>query len=205
MLQLLYAPTSPFVRKVMVCAHLLDLAQQIKQLDSAAHPIDRDPRIAAHNPLGKVPTLILPDGLALYDSRIICEYLAHRANDRHIFPDSPIRWRALTWQALGDGLMDAALLARYEYTVRSETERSTAWRAAQLNKIQASLQAMESLAPTLAVPAPTIGEIAIGCALGYLDFRFPEIDWRSPHPQLAAWFADFMTLPAMKATIPHEA
>lgn len=205
MLQLLYAPTSPFVRKVMVCAHLLDMADHIVLLDSAAHPINRDPRIAAHNPLAKVPTLILPDGKALYDSRVICEYLAACANDTHLFPPPPERWRALTWQALGDGLMDAALLARYEYTARSETERSAAWRTAQLGKVQASLQAMESLAPALAVPAPTIGEITIGCALGYLDFRFPEIDWRSQHPQLARWFSAFMVLPAMQATIPHDA
>lgn len=86
MLQLLYAPTSPFVRKVMVCAHLLDMTDHIVLLDSAAHPINRDPRIAAHNPLAKVPTLILPDGQALYDSRVICEYLAACANNTHLFP-----------------------------------------------------------------------------------------------------------------------
>lgn len=205
MLQLLYAPTSPFVRKVMVCAHLLDLVDHIALLDSAAHPIRRDPRIAAHNPLAKVPTLILPDGLALYDSRVICEYLAARAHDTHLFPAAPERWRTLTWQALGDGLLDAALLARYESTARSASEQSAAWRAAQLGKVQAGLQALESLAPALAVSTPSIGEITIGCGLGYLDFRFPEIDWRSEHPQLTRWFTAFMALPAMQLTVPHEA
>mgnify|MGYP001964464893 CR=1 FL=1 len=113
-MKLLYAPTSPFVRKVMVCAHLTGQAGQIEWLASAAHPVNRDARIAGHNPLAKVPTLILPDGKALYDSRVICEYLAEAAGDTQLFPAGPARWVALTRQALGDGLLDAALLARYE-------------------------------------------------------------------------------------------
>ncbi|MCJ9712167.1 glutathione S-transferase N-terminal domain-containing protein, partial [Bordetella hinzii] len=118
-MKLLYAPTSPYVRKVMVCAHLTGQAGRIQWLDSAAHPIRRDARIAAHNPLAKVPTLILDNGQALYDSRVICEYLASSAGDEHLFPATgAARWQALTWQALGDGLLDAALLARYEHTAR---------------------------------------------------------------------------------------
>lgn len=205
-MQLLYAPTSPFVRKVMACAHLAGLADQIQLLPSAANPIRRDERIAVHNPLAKVPTLILPDGQALYDSRVICEHIASVGGNDHLFPaDGPRRWQALTRQSLGDGLLDAALLARYELTARPAEWQWSAWREAQLVKVGASLGAIEAQAPAFVEQNPTIGEISIGCALGYLDFRFPEIDWRAGHPQAAGWFAAFQTLPAMQATTPYEA
>ncbi|ALM85603.1 glutathione S-transferase family protein [Bordetella sp. N] len=223
-MKLLYAPTSPFVRKVMVCALITGLADRIQWLDSAAHPINRDARIAAHNPLAKVPTLILDDGpgldgpgldgpgldgpgrasQALYDSRVICEYLADLAGNAHLFPPAGAkRWTALTQQATGDGLLDAALLARYEHTARPEDKQWTAWREAQLVKVQAALATIETLAPSLQCVDPSIGDITLGCALGYLDFRYPELDWRADHPLAAKWFAAFNALPAMQATLPH--
>jgi glutathione S-transferase len=215
-MKLLYAPTSPFVRKVMVVAHLTGQADQIEWLPSAAHPIRRDDRIAAHNPLAKVPTLILEDGQSLYDSRVICEYLAVRAGDTQLFPASgAARWHALTQQALGDGLLDAALLARYERTARPAGLEWTDWYDAQLVKVEAGLAAIENQAsalslnaPTLdasTLNAPTIGDITLGCALGYLDFRFPEFDWPARYPDTARWHAAFRTLPAMQATLPHDA
>ncbi len=206
MLKLLYAPTSPFVRKVMACAHITGLAGEIEWLDSAAHPVRRDARIAVHNPLAKVPTLILEDGQALYDSRVICEYLADRAGNDHLFPrPGPARWRALTWQAMGDGLLDAALLARYETTARPEDRQWPDWRQGQLTKVGASLATIEAAAGALGQDRPSIGEVTLGCGLGYLDFRFPELAWREQHPQAAQWFATFNALPAMQATLPHEA
>lgn len=204
-MKLLYAPTSPFVRKVMVCAHLTGQAKQIEWLASAAHPVNRDTRIAAHNPLAKVPTLILPDGRALYDSRVICEYLAEAAGDTQLFPAGPARWVALTRQALGDGLLDAALLARYEHTARPADIQWPQWREAQLVKVQACLADIESQADDLPRTHPSIGDLTLACALGYLDFRFPELDWRTAHPRAAAWFSVFNDLPAMQATLPHEA
>lgn len=206
MLQLLFAPTSPFVRKVMVCAHLTGQAANIRLLDSAAHPVRRDPRIAAHNPLAKVPTLILEDGQALYDSRVICEYLVAQAGAGAIFPVSGSeRWTALTRQALGDGLLDAALLARYELTARPVQVQWPTWREALLTKVGACLVAIEAIASDLRDRDPTIGEITIGCALGYLDFRFPELDWRARCPDASRWDAAFQDLPAMRATRPYEA
>ncbi|MGX6570196.1 glutathione S-transferase [Cupriavidus necator] len=205
MLKLLFAPTSPFVRKVMVCAHLTGQAESIELLDSAAHPVRRDPRIAAHNPLAKVPTLILENGQAIYDSRVICEYLASRADAADIFPASgPARWTALTRQALGDGLLDAALLARYERTARPEEVQWPTWREALLTKVSACLESIDAIAPDLVEEQPTIGEITIGCALGYLDFRFPELDWRARYGNAARWNEAFQSLPAMLATRPHE-
>lgn len=205
MMQLLYAPTSPFVRKVMVCAHLTGLIDQIQLLDSAANPIKRDARIATHNPLAKVPTLILDHGRALYDSRLICEYLATLAGDACLFPhENSQRWPALMRQELGNGLLDAALLARYESTARPVEKQWMAWREAQLVKVTACLNDIEAQASTLSVDAPTIGEVTLGCALGYLDFRFPEIDWRADHPQASRWNEAFQKLPAMLATIPRD-
>lgn len=204
-MKLLFAPTSPYVRKVMVCAHLTGQVGAIELLDSAAHPIHRDTRIAAHNPLAKVPTLILDDGQSLYDSRVICEYLAQFDAAAQIFPAAGLRrWTALTRQALGDGLLDAALLARYELTARPGPLQWPAWREALLTKVGACLATIESIAPDLATRQPTIGEIAIGCALGYLDFRFPELDWRARCGHAARWNERFQRLPAMQATCPHE-
>ena len=221
-MQLLYAPTSPFVRKVMVVAHLTGQADQIEWLPSAAHPIRRDDRIAAHNPLAKVPTLVLEDGQSLYDSRVICEYLASRAGDTRLFPATgAARWQALMQQALGDGLLDAALLARYERTARPADMQWTDWYDAQLVKVEAGLAEIEDQAAALfqasvdplSAPAsnsltsntPTIGDVTLGCALGYLDFRFPELDWAARYPGTARWHAVFRTLPAMQATLPHDA
>ncbi|WP_428851514.1 glutathione S-transferase [Imbroritus primus] len=204
-MKLLFAPTSPFVRKVMACAHLTGQVEQIELLDSAAHPVRRDPRIAAHNPLAKVPTLILADGQALYDSRVICEYLASRAGSTSIFPTAgPARWTALTRQALGDGLLDAALLARYELTARPTEVQWPTWREALLTKVSACLASIDAIAPELSTEQPTIGEITIGCGLGYLDFRFPEFDWRAGHANAARWNEAFQRLPAMQATRPYE-
>lgn len=206
MMQLLYAPTSPFVRKVMVCAHLTGQADRIEWLDSAAHPIRRDARIARHNPLAKVPTLILESGQSLFDSRTICEYLAAAGQATNLFPkEGEDRWRALSQQSLGDGLLDAALLARYETLARPEAFQWQEWRSGQLVKVTACLEVIESQASTLRIDAPTIGEVTIGCALGYLDFRFPELKWRDSRPQAARWYEAFQSLPAMSATIPHNA
>ncbi|MDQ7971305.1 MAG: glutathione S-transferase [Rhodocyclaceae bacterium] len=204
-MRLLYAPTSPFVRKVMVCAHLSGQAERIRWLDSAAHPVRRDSRIAAHNPLAKVPTLILDDGHSLYDSRVICEYI-DSLGSAGIFPAAgPARWTALTRQALGDGLLDAALLARYELTARPSEVQWPVWREALLSKVAACLDAIEAIAAELATTHPTIGEVALACGLGYLDFRFPDLDWRADHPVAAHWYAAFAQLPALQATLPHDA
>jgi len=203
MMKLLHALTSPYVRKVMVSAHLLGLAERIQLLPSAASPVLRDVRIAEHNPMAKVPTLILEDGQALYDSRVICEYLDSLHPEYGLFPASgPLRWKALALQSLGDGLLDAALLARYELTARRPEKQCEDWRTAQLVKVHACLDGMETEVQTLATDHLTIGEVTLGCALGYLDFRFAELNWRDSHPKTAEWNSKVQALPAMQATIP---
>lgn len=202
-MQLYYSRTSPFVRKVMVCAHIAGVAERIERLAAAAHPVERDKRIAAFNPLAKVPAARTDDGIPLYDSRVICEYLDAQAGTGLFPPNGPARWSALTRQALGDGLLDAALLARYERTVRPQAQQWQPWYDGQMDKVADALAEIERIAPTLAVEERSIGEIAIGCALGYLDFRFADFDWRAAHPQTAAWFARFDALPEMAATRPQ--
>ncbi len=203
MMQLYFAPTSAFVRKVMVCAQLLGLTDEIELLDSAAHPVDRDQRIASFNPLAKVPALRTAEGLSLYDSRVICEYLNSRAQGA-LFPQhGEARWVSLTRQSLGDGLTDAALLARYEFSARPEDKQWPQWAEAQWKKVTAALAAAEHQAEGFSRQPDDIGLIAIGCGLGYLDFRFAQCHWRDSYPHLAAWFAIFDAHPVMVASRPH--
>lgn len=201
-MKLYWGSASPYVRKVMVCAHELGLADRIEILDSAAHPVDRDTRIQAFNPLAKVPAAEARDGTVLYDSRVICEYLAAEAQDEMLFPAAgPARWRALRRQALGDGLLDAALLIRYERLARPEDLQWDTWIARQSDKISDALDAFagELTSETTCVD---IGTITAACALAYLDFRFPDLPWRDDRPGLAAWSAEFSARPSMIATRP---
>lgn len=201
-IELFYAPTSPYVRKVMVCAIELGIADRIIKLPSAAHPLQRDERIAAFNPLAKVPAAQLADGTLLFDSRVICEYLDDLGQGA-LFPRAPERWRVLTEQALGDGVLDAALSARYESTCRSDEIRSPVWIAGQMTKVAAALDQMESTVAVFGARI-TIGSITTACALGYLDFRFASLDWRSSRPALTEWFATMSQRPSLQQTIPAD-
>ncbi|CEJ11735.1 putative GST-like protein YibF [bacterium YEK0313] len=200
-MKIYFSPASPFVRKVMVVAHELGCADRIEKLDSAAGPVARDARIRQSNPLGQVPTFFTDDGEALYDSRVICEYLDAQAGGR-LFGSGAARWRLLTEQSLGDGLLDAALLIRYERVARPKELYWADWEKGQMGKIADALARLEALAPGLGGRVD-IGTITFGCGLGYLDFRFPEFDWRKDHPAGAAWYQAFSQRPSMQATVPH--
>ncbi|GJD50257.1 putative GST-like protein YibF [Methylobacterium crusticola] len=197
-MKIFFSPASPFVRKVMVVAHELGLADQIERLPSAAGPVARDASIRQHNPIGQVPTFFTDDGTVLYDSRVICEYLDDLGGGA-FFGSGAARWRNLTDAALGDGLLGAALLARYEAVLRPEPLRWSDWTGGQLAKVTDAVDRMETmdLAGRL-----DIGTVTFACGLGYLDFRFPEADWRSTHPRTAAWFGAFAQRPSMAATQP---
>lgn len=203
-MKLFHSHTSPFVRKVMVVAHELGLADKITLVPCAVHPIDRDRSVLARHPLAQAPTLIDEDDNAIADSRVICEYLDRLAGARLFPPDGAARWRALNEQSAADGLLDAALSTRYELTARPEAERSQAWVAAQRAKIDSTLAWFEERAEGLGTRVD-IGTIALACALGYLDLRFPELDWRSRAPGLAAWYAPFGERASMVATRPPTA
>jgi glutathione S-transferase len=197
-------PASPFGRKVKVAAHEAGLIGRIELQDRAVSPVSPDDAVVADNPLGKIPCLVADDGQALYDSRVICEYLDSLHDGPRLFPPlGPERWRALTLQALGDGIMDAAVAARYESVLRPGEYRWGSWIDGQKLKVARGLDRLEALADGFG-EAVDIGAVAAACALGYLDFRFPEDRWRDGRPRLAAWFGRFDERPSMRATRPRQ-
>ena len=203
-MKIFYSAASPFVRKCLVAALELGLSDRIERIPAAAHPIERDRTIVAHNPLGKVPTLITDDGTVLFDSRVICEYLNDLGDGSLLPREGPERWRVLVEQSLADGICDAAVLARYETAMRPEALRWTDWTAGQLEKVASGLAEFEARAVAFG-DRVDLGTIAVGCALGYLDFRFASLGWRDAHPNAAAWFEWFGGRDSMVATRPPAA
>jgi glutathione S-transferase len=203
-MQLFYSQTSPFVRKCLVAAHELDLAQRIELLPAAAHPVNRDRSVVERNPLGKVPTLVTDAGAVFFDSRVICEYL-NGLGDGHLLPAAgEARFAILTDQALADGLMDAAVLARYESGLRPEHLRWPDWTGGQMEKVSSALCDFERRAAAWG-GRMDLGVIAVGCALGYLDFRYPDIAWRGHSRSLARWYEQFAARASMTKTRPPAA
>jgi glutathione S-transferase len=199
---LLYnAPTSPYGRKVMVTALETGVISKIEVLRT--RPSDTDTDLRERNPLGKIPALITDDGTALFDSPVICEYLDSLHDGHKLFPAAgPARWLALRQQAEADGILDAAIARRSENNRREEL-RSKAWIGHQTAAMHRALAHLEADVDALS-GAPTIGQITIGCMLGYLDFRFPDEDWHGLAPNLSDWFAGFSQRPSMQATVPSD-
>ncbi len=197
MLTLRSSPASPFGRKVKIAALELGLMDRITV--AVADTNDPSEPLRQQNPLGKIPTLVLEDGTTLFDSRVICEYLDFIAGGHRHFPEGEAKFAQLRLMALADGLADAALLQVYEVRFRPEEGRNAAWVANQSGKISRALAALEAAPP--AYPGqPRIGEIALACALGYLDLRF-EGKWRAEHPKLVAWLDAFAAkVPAFEET-----
>jgi glutathione S-transferase len=195
-MKILFSPTSPYVRKCLVAAHELGLQDRIQLLPSNAHPVQRDRSIIEANPLGKVPTFFTDDGQVLYDSRVICEYLDDLAQGTLLPAGGTARWATLTLQSLGDGILDAALLARYEDAARPEALRWPEWRAGQLDKAETSLRHLQGQ-PAL-LQRVDLGTIAVGCALWYLDLRFADLGWRDRFPAVAQWYASFSQRASMQ-------
>ena len=200
-MKLFHSALSPYVRKCMVVAHELGLRERIELLPAAAHPVNRERTIGAHNPLGKVPTLIADDGTALYDSRVICEYLNAVGNGNLVPPAGIARWRTLVDQSLADGIMDAAVLGRYETVLRPEPLRWNDWLAGQLDQVPCGVDEIEKRVTGFG-DRVDVGTIAVGCALGYLDFRYTSLAWRDKHPHASTWFERFGARASMVATRP---
>lgn len=202
-MKLWYSSASPFVRKVMIVAHETGQAGDIEIVPVTNSVVKRDEQLAADNPVSKIPTMVLDDGQALFDSRVICAYLDARHSGTRLVPASGAeRWRAMTLEALGDAIMDAAVASRYEMTVRPEEARWQGWLDGQMLKITTALDRLDKdWTGTLKGPV-TVGTAAIGSALGYLDFRFPDFDWRAGRPALADWYSVFAMRDSMKASDP---
>ncbi|MDH3263345.1 MAG: glutathione S-transferase [Paracoccaceae bacterium] len=201
MLRLYHSPTSPYVRKVMVLLHESGQLGDVELVAATGTPVDPASMPLAQNPLGKIPALERPEGAALYDSRVICRYLDDRAGGR-LYPEKPRLWETLTLEATGDGILDAAILMVYEARVRPDTLRFEAWVEGQWAKIARALQALEERWIAHLTGPLDAGQIAVACALGYIDFRHGDRGWRAAQPQLAAWYAEFAARPSMEATVP---
>jgi glutathione S-transferase len=199
-MKLYFNPASPYVRKVCVTAHELGHSGKIEYNSITLSPVSPHDGVRASNPIGKIPTLILDDGTALYDSPVICEYLDTLTGGNRIFPAAgAARWTALRRQAIADGIMDAAVLTRYEDTVRPKELRWQHWVDGQMLKIRTALDVLER---ENLEGAFDIGAISIACALGYLDYRYASEGWRTGRPRLGAWAAAIGKRPSLAATLP---
>ena len=198
MMILRLTPPSPFGRKVNIAASVLGLSAEIKI--ESADTNDPADTVRRQNPLGKIPVLVIEDGTSLYDSRVILEYLDHRAGGGKIIPREPgARFAALRLQALADGLTDAQILVLYEARWRAPEHHVAKWVDYQAGKIKRGLAALEADPPSLDA-MPNVGHIALACFLGHRDLRFPGT-WRVGHPKLAAWLDNFdARVPAFSAT-----
>jgi glutathione S-transferase len=200
-MKLYYSPTSPYVRKVTVLALETGLDARIERLATPTTPIDQNPEVAAANPVAKVPTLVTDDGLHLFDSRVICEYLDTLHAGKKFFPADASRWAVLRQQALGDGLLDAALLVRYEGFLRPDDKRWSDWADGQMKKVRGALAEIEKLSSGFG-DRVDIGTVSIACALGYMDFRYADMGWRKDYPQAAAFADRMFARPSFKSSVP---
>jgi glutathione S-transferase len=200
-MRLYHSPTSPFVRKVMVVLHETGLAGQVELVPASGNPVEPGTMPVTVNPLGKVPTLERADGPALYDSRVICRYLDDLAGGR-LYPPAPRLWETLTLEATADGMMEAAVMMMYEERSRPPERRHPDWVEAQWIKVARALDAVEARWMSHLASPLDMAQIAVGCALGYLDLRHGPRDWRAGRPALAAWERRFAERPAMQATRP---
>ena len=201
-MKLISAKPSPFARKARALIIELGLQDRVTELDvGGVTPVSNTVDVNTVNPLGMIPALELDDGSSLYNSPLVCEYLNH-VGGGSLFPaEAERRYETLKLQALADGLMDVAVALRYETALRPEELRWQDWIDHQKEKIGRALDALEVKCANFE-REPLIGELTVACALGYLDFRYPEDDWRSGHPALAAWHEDIRQRPSLQQTAP---
>ncbi|WP_299026277.1 glutathione S-transferase [uncultured Sulfitobacter sp.] len=200
-MKLYYAPTSPYVRKVMILLEETGQRDDVELINVATTPVAADPSLLAKNPLAKVPALERPDGPTLYDSRVITAYLDARAGDK-LYPTGPRRWDTLTLEATADGILDAALLMTYETRLRPEDKQMPEWVDGQWDKIARSVAALNTRWMSHLQGPLDMGQVAVACALAYVDFRHDARGWRQGNDGLAAWFKEFESREWMQSTVP---
>ena len=201
-MKLFTSPTTPFGRKVMVQILESGLKDRVEMIAVGGTPLDPGSMPLDHNPLGKIPALI-PDGadMAIYDSRVISRYL-DQLSGAGLYPAEDGLWPVLTLEATADGILEAAVLMVYEDRLRPEGARHAPWVEGQWAKIARALDAIEARSMAGLEGSSTMAQVAIGVALGYLDFRLANRDWRQGRPRLAAWETLFSERPSMVRTRP---
>lgn len=199
-MKLISSPLSPFVRKVRVLLLESGLDDQVEVVDVTTTPLETDPQAAAANPLGKIPALVRLDGPAIHDSRVITRYLDAHADGR-FYPEARL-WEVLTLEAIAEGIMEAALAMTYEARFRPEEIRYAPWVEGQWAKVARALDAVEGRWMSHLAGPLDMSHIALGCALGYLDFRHDARGWRVGHPALEAWYAKMAARDSMMRTAP---
>lgn len=191
-MKLWYAKPSPFVRKVLILAHERALIDKIELLNAVVNVVQPDQGVITANPTGKIPALVLEDETVLFDSRVICAYLDSIHDGKKLMPRSGAkRFKIMTLEALGDAINDAAVANRYETFLRPEEYRWDKWSEGQMFKITNSLDQIEQKWLKSLGRVPNMGSISVACALGYLDFRYKDLNWRNGRKGLARWFKRF--------------
>jgi len=194
---------SPFVRKVMVLLHETGQQDRVALQDCVLSPVSPNPALIADNPLSKIPALRLADGNVIHDSRVILEYLDQQHVGNPLIPrEGAARWRRLTLASMADGIMDASVMVRYETALRPVEKHWDEWLDAQRDKIRRALAVLENEAIAELTSHFDVAAISVACALGYLDLRFPDMDWRAANPQLGNWYFEVSQRPSMVATMP---
>ena len=199
-----WSPRSPYVRKVLIAAHEVGIADRIETVRTVVAAAQPNVELMKENPQSRLPTLRLADGTVIYDSVVICEYFDTLHSGAKLVPEKwPDRLVALRRHALGDGMLDTMLMWRGEQ-LRPPEQQSIKHMQAWKLKTNVSVDALEEEADALAASRFSIGHIALGAALGYLDFRFPDLKWRGSHLKLAAWHKDFEARPSARAHQPVD-
>ena len=201
-MKLVYSPPSPFVRKVTTLIHHAGLNDRIELINVKTTALSVAEEARAANPLGKIPVMLLEDGKALFDSRVITKYLDELAGS-NLYPQEKI-YNILTLEALADGIMESAVSITYESKLRPENERSPSWMEAQWSKVLHAAQALNDGNFEAMEGDLNMGQIAIACSLGYLDFRHDARQWRNGLSNLASWNDEMMKLPALIETKPTD-
>ncbi len=200
---LFHNPASPFVRKVRVLLAETGQQDRVTLHGCMPTPVQPDAQLVHDNPVGKIPALRLADGTVLHDSRVILDYLDYQHVGNPLIPrDGSARWRRLTLASMADGMMDADVLVRYETALRPPEKHWDQWLEEQRNKIRRTLVELEADAIAELASHFDIASISVACALGYLDFRHPDLQWRDANPKLAAWYAEVSQRPSMLQTQP---
>ncbi len=201
-MKLISSPASPFVRKVVVVLHETGTTADVELMRVKTSPVATAAEAAAANPLGKIPALLRDDAPTIYDSRVITRFLDARAGGK-LYPQARI-WEVLTLEATADGIMEAAVLMTYERRIRPQDKVFEPWIEAQWGKVSGALDALNDRWMSHLEGPLCMGQLAIGCALGYLDFRHDAREWRKDRGALDDWYTIFSQRPSMLATAPTD-